>query len=302
MFSRPRAVLGRRVPLAVALATIAMLTLSSGILAQGQTALTISPARMEFNADPGSSIEATVTLTNLSTRPMTLGAEHTDFVAGDDGKTPQFVAPDDSSPWSMSAWMSSQPATFTLAPGEKQVVRIAIDVPEDAEPGGHYSAVLFAGADDAADGTGVVAKVGSLILVTVSGDIEESGSARLTVPWLSDSGPIGMEVAFTNHGNVHVKPSGVVRVIDSGGETVAEIPCGGENVLPRSARKFVISWENPPKWGFFTVEAELDYGDGKRATAEPARILVGPWQLVLFGLGVFVAGLLAGRVRRRKAS
>ena len=291
-----------------ALALVALLVVSGLTLAAfaqeattaDQIVLTVAPMRLELKADPGESLEATVAVTNSSGRALNMTTEVTDFVAEEGGETPRFVPSSEVSPWSMSPWVRIEPSTFVLEPGEKGEVTVVTVVPEDAEPGGHYAAVLFSSTTADAQGTGVVSKVGSLILLSVSGDIVESGQVSLNVPRLLEKGPVPFGVEFANDGNVHVKPEGTIIVSRWRGDTLAELPIGGENVLPDSQRSFEASWTEASDFGIFSARAVMDYGEGLTTESQRITFFIAPWKLILGIIVVFAVGITAGLFMRRK--
>jgi hypothetical protein len=274
--------------------------------AQDTHVLSISPVRFELEAERGKELIEEVELTNAGSRQVTVQTSTNDFVAeGDQGK-PRFV-PGNQYEWSLSNWIEVEPSSFVLEPGEKKKVQVSIRVPVDAEPGGHYAAVLFSSSPSSSTGTAVVTKIGTLFLLSVPGEIVESGSAALTVPRLWEKGPVSFTVMFKNEGNVHVKPVGTVKVSRLWGRQMAEFAAGGENVLPNSSRQFSAEWQDVPSIGIFSARAELSYGKTGHTTLSPAAyFVVLPWKLVLAGLAIFLFGaafsVLTGKRKSKRES
>lgn len=267
--------------------------------AQQGLVLTISPLKFELEAKKGETLIKEVTLSNSSGSKVSIKSAAKDFVAADEKGKPRFVS-EKQSPWSMSHWIKVKPSRFELQPGERKKVKVAIKVPKDAEPGGHYAAALFSSAPSKAGQTGIVAQLGSLILLKVPGKIIEKGRiASLIVPRLIESGPIDIKLRFKNEGNVHIRPKGKLKIWRPRGQTLTELVVGGENVLPKSTRLFAARWKKVPSWGIFMVQGELKYGaKGKVALSRRAIIFVLPWRLILFVLAIFLLGLIFGRVMR----
>ena len=265
--------------------------------------LTISPIKSELSAKKGETVIKHVLLRNGSASGVTIRASAQDFVA--DGATgrPLFVEPEESA-WSMSTWITAKPAQFTLEPGQKKKIKISIKVPKNAEPGGHYAAALFQSIPTSAGQTGVAAKLGSLFLLNVTGNIVEKGKVSyLTAPRITEPKPTDFKMGFKNVGNVHLKPKGSLRIRQFGGSTVAKLALGDENVLPRSTRAFTARWKKLPTFGLFFAQADLKYGNkAKKASSPRMIILVMPWKQVLAALGIFAVGLMFGVLPRRKRS
>lgn len=270
-------------------------------LAQPQTVLTISPLRIELKASPGKTVIRTVTVGNSGSGSVSIVTSAEDFVAGGEGGKPRFVPAGESS-WSMSGWVKATPDGFVLQPQEKKKVEVSIRVPKNAEPGGHYAAVLFSSAPSVGQQTAIVAKLGSLILLKVAGKIVEKGRiTSLAAPRLVERGPINLELRFRNEGNVHLKPEGKLKVWGLWGPRTAELSVGGQNVLPRSTRLFSTKWAKVPSFGVFFARGRLAYGEDDKVASSPrATIFVMPWRLMLVAVGIFVLGLLLGFLPRRR--
>jgi hypothetical protein len=253
--------------------------------------LLVTPVRAELSANPGQRVTTEATLTSSSAATQVIGYSASDFVAANETGRPQLV-PANKSPWSMSSWVTVQPPAFELAPSASQRVTITVDVPKNAEPGGHYAAALLGTLPGTAKGTRVTGKVGVLVLLTVSGDLEESGTVGLSCRWLYEHGPVPFELRFTNTGNVHVRPTGFVHVTQLWGAPVADVPVDAENTLPDSTRATTTSWTSPG-YGVYWTQARVTFGTAGNHEARSQRRLVAvlPWRLVLGGIALFLAGL-----------
>lgn len=268
--------------------------------AAGQLALTVSPVRIEIDVAPGQEVTRAVEITNASSSTVGLSASAVDFEAAGDSGKPRFVRAGRSE-WSMSGWVRSAPNQFTLGAGETRKIEVGMRVPKDAEPGGRYAAVLFSSAPLPGAKTAIVASVGTLVLLRVTGRTTEAGSATLDAPRLVDGPPVNFGVRFANDGNVHVKPAGSVKVSRLWGGPVANLRIGGENVLPHSARAFQASWKDVPAFGAFVAEGALSYGTaGKNAPLGRTIFFVLPWRLLLAGIALFALGILVSLLVRRK--
>lgn len=241
--------------------------------AQEGLVLTISPLKFELKAKRGQELVKEVTLGNASSSLVSIETSARDFVAeGEKGK-PRFV-PEEQSPWSMSRWVKAEPARFDLQAGERKKIKVIIRIPKDAEPGGHYAAILFSSAPSRGGQTAVVAKLGSLILLRVAGKIVEKGSiASLVAPRLVERGPIDFKLRFENKGNVHLKPQGKLKIWRLWGRPLVNLNVGGENVLPKSARLFPARWKNVPSLGLFVAQGKLKYGAKGNIASSPRAIL-----------------------------
>lgn len=258
-----------------ALAAFAVLAAASVASAAG---ISISPLKFELNVPSGQQTSGTVKVTNDTGKAITLYTSREDFVAGDDSGTPSFVKPQNqgSDAYSLANWITIEDKNLTLAQGETREIRFTVKVPANAEPGGHYGAIFFAPAPDKAQ-VAVVQRLGALVLVEVPGEAKVSGNFE-SFDVGSSSGskfeaksefstfPIAFSTRFKNDGNVHLKPTGKIELVDESGEVLKNVgkesivsPQGayvGErlvdyvpvndglgNVLPNSERRFESLWE-----------------------------------------------------------
>jgi len=93
-----------------------------------------------------------------------------------------------------------------------------ITVPENAQPGDHYASILFRALPiqkDQITGIGTSGRVGTVILLNVSGDVKKAGEIQeIKVPKFIGRGPLKVSVKINNTGNTFFNPEG--RVIIKG--------------------------------------------------------------------------------------
>lgn len=133
--------------------------------------LTVSPVKKELTVRPGDRLDFSITLVNHTQGDLELLVYPMDF----------FIKPDNSYEfhepgyytYSCSRWIEMKRDRLTLPPGVQHEEPFTLAVPPDAEPGGHYSVLFFQDASQPPPGLGVkpTYRIGSLILVTVPGDI-----------------------------------------------------------------------------------------------------------------------------------
>lgn len=214
----------------------------------------ISPLTFEITANPGETIENHLKIYN----PSPDSSIKIEMIIQDIAPTGEHgyiipVEPAETETYSLARWIKCEPKEFDLKSKEEKIIKFTISVPGDAEPGGHYGTVIAGAKAVVGAGTTGVAiapRVGSLVLLTVPGEMIE----KITAQEFSVSsnyfeyGPIAFAAKFENLGTVHSRPSALITVTDLWGKKVAEIPLTQKNVLPGSVRKFESSWEQ--KWLF----------------------------------------------------
>jgi hypothetical protein len=253
----------------------------------------ITPTKVELNLDPGDKTTAEVKVINRTGESATFEFSTEDFEGSDDPSQATVFMGDEDSPIGARAWLKPEIDSIVLQHGETLTFNVDVAVPSDATPGGHY-AVLFASrtVDRYQEEAGVkfTSRVGTLFLVTVSGEIIESGSLNPPeVPKLSESGPIDIGLVFNNEGNVHLKPSGKVIIRNFFGREVASIDVREWVILPESSRRTLAEWDGHHLFGRYTATAELSFGSDGMPVIAQSSFWVIPWKVVL----AVIAGLLA---------
>jgi hypothetical protein len=252
--------------------------------------ITITPPKFEYDANPGETIRGAVKLSSQGTDTLTLIPSIQDFVSSGETGQPSFVdASEDNKALSISNWINvndNRDTAITIDPNGKAEVPFTITIPSDAEPGGHYGAIFFS--PPASDGqVSISERIGSLVLVRVSGVISEAGkldrfdayTASLTEDQILETSsqfffsslPVTLAMRWENQGNVHFKPTGKIEIynllgmkvapigvvsilnkrgVETGKEIVDYIPVNNArgNVLAKSFRTFLEKWAGEPYW------------------------------------------------------
>jgi hypothetical protein len=293
----------------------------------GGNALRISPVRQDLTIKPGSSKTVDVFVENLTSKPTDLQGIVNDFTASkDESGTPRILLDKDAyAPnHGLKRYVSSID-NFTLKPKEQKNIKVTITIPKDAAGGGYFGAVRFApSSTNSNKNVSLSASVGSLLLVTVPGNITEQvsvagfnvGKGDKAGTFFTNSKGLNSFIRFQNSGNVQEYPFGKITLKKSGKvlQTV-EInntdPRGA--VLPDSIRKFVSSLDGKANsFGKYTIEGNFGYGsNGQLLSAKttfyivPVPYLIGALVIVLLILlAIFIPRLMKKHDRKllRKAA
>ena len=269
-----------------------------GVFAQGTIAIT--PLTFELTGNPGDIIENYFKVINPS-RDYSIRVKMEVEDITPTGEAGGVVVEAESETYSLAKWIKCEPEEFSLISREEKFVKFTITIPENAEPGGHYGTVLagtMGVAGPGVTGTAIAQRVGSLVLLTVPGEMmEELIVKEFTAPGYSEYGPIPFEIKFENKGTVHVRPVGLVTIADFMGKKVAEIELPQRNVLPDAVRIFEVSWDK--KWLFGgKYIATLAGTYGMSDTPFISKVItfwVFPWKVGLGILGVIILLILSRR-------
>jgi hypothetical protein len=259
-------------------------------------ALRVSPVRTDLEIKPGNSKTIDVYVTNMSSETVTLHPVVNDFVAGkDESGTPNILLDNkQSAPLRSFKKYVSPLSDFSVKPNEQHNVKVTIAIPATADAGGYYGAVRFEPANvDSNKNLSLSASVGSLVLVTVPGDlVQQANIASLEtrkVDPKTKQESIGSfftggknlvgAVRIKNTGNIQVQPFGKVQLKKSG-KVIATYEINNTqprgNVLPDSIRRFEFDISTKAtSFGKYTLEANLGYGDkGQLMTASKTFYVV----------------------------
>lgn len=192
--------------------------------------------------------------------------------------------------YSLSKWMTIEPAEFTLGPQEHQAVNLTIRIPDNAEPGGHYGALFGeTGTSGEIEGSGATVKAGvaAPILITVAGPISYTGEIIefREVPFVN-LGPVDFLIRFKNTGTVHYKPHGVIEIFNWFGNKVDVVTVSEQRAFPETIRQLVATWNRRLLFGQYRAVATIYFGaeDERQDTAEvsfwafpykPLAVLIG---------------------------
>lgn len=278
------------------------LTLYTGnVLAQtADFSVSVTPLVREINANPGEVVSGTVDVTNPLSTAQTFYPLARDFAPSKDSSSaaPEFYeqTPEDYA-YALSKWVSFGNESIDIKSKATASIAYKIAIPKNAEPGGHYGAIFASSEAPKPSGSDsqvtIGARVGSLVLVTVSGDIKSKGEI---VSFKADKKiyakpPAKLLTTIKNSGNVHLKPSGEIKITGwSATEESLKFNEAGGNVLPESERTYTNETKTL-SWGRYYAKADLSLlsptGD-KIPFQAVANFWIIPIIPILIGLAILI--------------
>ena len=279
--------------LLVGLALIAInIPVSAESLGNVDKGLEISPAYYELNAEAGRTYSLDLKLKNVTPSDVIYNSSVNDFVSANETGAPSIV--EKSTLPATASIISWIPALDKIKVKSQQRVAISaqINVPANAEPGGHYGVLSFYGDAPSLNSTGVGINVstGVLILIRVSGDITEKASLASFYTslndkqsWFFENSPITFVTRIRNEGNIHVKPIGNIEIHDMFGNLVESLEVGDvkSNVLPDGIRRYDVQYDNGWMFGKYTANLALGYGTTGQAITATTDFWVIPYKLII---------------------
>lgn len=260
----------------------------------------ISPPSQELNVDPGQRITLKAIVRNKSDQAYDVKTRIEDFTAsGDEGQ----VALVSEGPWAISQWSTVTPSTFVLEPNSQKEVEVDVRVPEQNIGGGRYGAIVFSVSDEPGENEASVAQeIASLFLLRVSGPIEERINVlEFTAPPFVEFGPVPFSLKFQNSGNVHVKTSGIISVMNVLGKKVDDIVITPTNVFPQSSRIVDVDLDRTFLIGPYQAIGIIYYGSNNESITVYTPFFAFPVKIVAAILIlVFVAFFLRKRMKKKR--
>jgi hypothetical protein len=272
-------------------------------------ALTVSPARVEITADPGQVVSGEIELFNEQDDVKRFYASYENFESRGDSGAPYFIGSENG----LATWITTE-AEVTLAPGERRAVPYTISVPSSAKAGGYFAAIFFGNQPAQVTDGGEVAiggKIGVLVLLKVSGDIEES--AGLAGFGSEDGGkffstlPVVLQYGFNNTGGDRVVPRGEIKIKNTLQIKSATLLANERegSVLPSSTRRFEVVWGEKRSeslsffetivlqirdfhLGWYKAELDLTWGASSQTANATYHFFIIPWQLLSVILPIVV--------------
>lgn len=266
------------------------------------SAVSISPLTFDISVNPGEVVTNYITVSNNDSGKGMYTVEAEDFTAvGDQGS----VILDRDAPAAISAkkWLTFDPETFEIGPGESKDIKFTLSVPVNADPGGKYTSILVSsGPKNPEPGTvGLAAKVASLLLIRVVGDVTEKITVQsFKADKFYETGPVDFVLSLKNEGTVHLKPAGFIFIKDWTGREVEKLPLPQQRIIPTSVRAITVPWN--AKWliGKYTANFTGIYGAANDPISASVSFYVFPWKLISYALiALIVTGLIAWRLRKR---
>ena len=243
--------------------------------------ISLAPARLELEMQPGSETTVVVNLDYHSTadnaQPVRVVASLNDWTIDRDGQVKFERA--GTLPNSASPWLIYSPAETTVTPGNLHAIRVTVSVPKDATPGDHLTALIIEQRPDNLklneNRRQVVIRyrMAAVFYIKVP-QLRRQGSLESLRAETKDD-QILVTPMLKNSGNSVIRPLTSLKVTDSAGVAVAEMPQkeslpllgGAELVQP-------ILVESRLAPGTYTVKYRVDFQDGSRPTEGVTELVI----------------------------
>jgi hypothetical protein len=247
----------------------------------GGSGISLAPARIELEMQPGSETTLVVNLdyhsNNQSSQPVRIVASLNDWTIDRNGQV-QFEKAN-TFPNSASPWLIYSPAETTVIPGNLHAIRVTVSVPKDATPGDHLTALIVEQRPDnlklSENRRQVVIRyrMGAVFYIKVPQLRRQGSLESLRAEAKGDQ--VIVTPVLKNAGNSVIRPLTSLRVTDSSGVPIAELPqkeslpvLGGAELM----QPLVLETRLAP--GTYSVKYRVDFQDGSRPTEGVTELVV----------------------------
>lgn len=243
--------------------------------------ISLAPARIELEMQPGSETTLVVNLDYHAnaegSQPVRIVASLNDWTIDRNGQV-QFEKAN-TLPNSASSWLIYSPAETMVIPGNLHAIRVTISVPKDATPGDHLTALIV---EQRPDSIKLNQNRRQMVI-----RYRMAAVFYIKVPQLRRQGSLeslraeakGDQVVVTpllkNAGNSVVRPLTSLKVTDSNGISIAELPqkeslplLGGAELI----QPILLETRLGP--GTYSVKYRVDFQDGSRPTEGITELVV----------------------------
>lgn len=277
----------------------------------------VGPGKEEVELAPGESTTVEIMVSNRTGVDRNFMVEIEDFTGSSNPNEAVVLLGSDRGPYSLKDYLQIEERNFFLPNGKRAIVPVKISIPADAEPGGLYGSVIFsivsADADpdnsEVAAAAPIVSRLGSLLFVTVKGNVEQSGQLNefsTGDKTLFTDSTIPFRISFENTGRIHLNPYGVISVSNMFGQEVERIDMDPWFVMPGVSRLREVTMERQIMFGRYTAELTFNpgYAGAEQETAT-VSFWVLPWKplamtIIAAIIVIVLLRLVAGRFELKR--
>jgi len=255
--------------------------------ASAQLSISIYPLSFKAYVNPGDTWRGSVTVINSNDFPISVSPERENLVGGAEGEI--ILTGEKEQDYGLASWIKYDSLEdVVLVAGERKQINFEMKIPQNAQPGGHYGAVLFRGTElnkaiSQESGLGIAGRVGAVMLFEVSGDVKKTGEiSSIIAPKFIDRGPLDFSFKIKNTGNTFFLPEGKVEFKNFWNKL--ENTWEPRVVFPGFERTFKTSLDKKYLFGPIKATVLAKMSDGADLTPVSVTIWAWPWKETLIFL------------------
>ena len=256
--------------IAVGVVLVALLLIPVPVSA-ASTGLVVTNAAIVNTVSPGQVLTQTMAVSIGSSDPGTDVTVNVDGVA--QSLTGGYIllnAAADTNPNTARPFVTVNPTSFHLDPGQSQNITATITVPQNVGNGGYFAIVNVANPPSLANGSNVaiVTSISIPVYLTIKDSpLSQSGKITgITTGTITNGQPVDITTTFQNTGNIYFKIEGETTVTNSQGVLLDDvpIPLSSGSIIPSMSRNmdaiFTPSGSLEP--GTYTIASRIMLSDG----------------------------------------
>jgi hypothetical protein len=233
-----------------------------------------------YSLSPGAVHQGGVIISNSGTATGTVKLFAADATTGNTTGTVYLT---DSKAKRAGAWISLATTSLTLKPGQHRTVRFTVHVPPNTEPGQWVGGVVAETSHQVSqpkskDKARVQIKIRDLTIVAVQVNVPGPPLLEFTIGGVTTGGQRGFQQIVThiaNTGNVLVKPTGTVTVLNKQGAKLQVLTFKMDTFLPQTAIDYPLLLKKALAPGDYSANVRLAIpgvagAAAKVVTAHPA--------------------------------
>jgi hypothetical protein len=229
-----------------------------------------------YSLPPGSVQQGAVIISNSGTAAGRVKLFTADATTG---RTTGTVYLTDRKPTRAGSWVSLSSTSLTLKPGQHRTVRFTVRVPANAVPGQWVGGVV---AETSRQVTGptskqkasVQIKIRDLTIVAVQVNVPGPPKIAFTIGGVTTGGRRGFQEVVThiaNEGNVLVKPTGSVTVLNKQGVVLQVLTFKMDTFLPQTAIDYPVLLKKALPPGDYSAKVQLSIPGVSGAAAKVVK-------------------------------
>lgn len=223
--------------------------LATSLLATtAQAAVSIAPSRVEAIVPPGKGFEEKFIVTNTSAEPVVVLVQWSD-------RSVNALDPN---------WLQIETDSITLAPNETKNINYTVSIPEGAS--GEYNA-WFSIAEDKSAGTVMGANIALRTSIPIYVAVRGTEKFKFSVDDIAvrNNDNATLMLRLKNTGNVHIRPSGTIKVSNTASGKSFDVPFNDEQwgIVANRSHDYVTtisSDETPLPDGGYTAQINIQAG------------------------------------------
>jgi hypothetical protein len=262
--------------------------------------LTVSPTSSDIEIAPGASKKGEMLVVNQGELDMKYKVYVTPYSVTGEDYQPYFQPIDGAT--DITKWFTFSTTEDAVKVGEQDTISYNIAVPKGTGAGSYYATVFVETEDKGSTGVITRKRIGMIVYLRVSGSAVEKGSINSwNVSWLQEA-PFKANVKIANEGSVHFASKVRLVVSDLFGSEKFSYE-RSPTIIPQKIRDVPIEWQNGATFGFFKVDAEVNYL-GKTEHMPSKYVFIANTSMRIVTVGIFLAfvGIVVFLGRKRVAT